>query len=159
MGSRRDRRIYRGVRNVHIRDVPDLKSKQEQVAPRFIDDVSQKNWGNLVPIRQPTKLADGDLEFLGRIRAVFERRFVGLPIPFRVLDSWGERHGIPVGVRLSRLWRAGYIDKYAMAYHTISGRPQYASYYIWNDREPLQVDSNTPQFFETHRVHLNLEKE
>lgn len=105
-----------------------------------------KNWG---------KLRDSDLDHLKEMRSRFRDEFEFKPVPWKfhletMLNPGDQRNANWLLAVLHRLAIAGYIEKYAKQLHTQSFRPEYISWYIWEDLEPAPLDSlDIPVFVES----------
>ena len=102
-------------------------------------------WGILIPRSGHYRnVRPKDLELLQRLRNHFRDEYYGRPIPYKQeLRGQFECRGA-----LDRLWGAGFIEKFSTTFHTLSGRPNYISWYIWEDKHRLRHRGSVPQFIE-----------
>jgi len=103
-----------------------------------------KEWGIYVQSAgRDIELKDDDLEMLDRLRVELEAQRGDL-LTWKVdIPHW-------VGLRaaLDRLWRNGYVDKYATTLHTQSDRPQYISWWIWRESNEERSEDNLVRNFD-----------
>jgi len=95
--------------------------------------VFPKSWGVYLPGKWPPNIPrDDDLEMLERVRLHFQDRqgeLLSIKFDLRPLTHKDDFAGVLRAMK--RLWNAGVVFRFAKAIHTISGKPQYISYYIW----------------------------
>jgi hypothetical protein len=97
-----------------------------------------EEFGILIGPETRASLKPGDLEFLEELREHFASRYG------EVL-SW--KHDIsPIFSRgemvLGRLWKNGYVVKFAKQIHTVFGNPEYIQWYIWVEENARLQQSN-----------------
>jgi len=93
-------------------------------------------WGFLIPYQgRPLTLKDVDVEALEWMREHFKERYEDEPIPIKgVLKETASPFVRKTSIlpHLLRLWANGRIERFAKGFHTLSGRPNYGSYFIWH---------------------------
>ena len=91
------------------------------------------SWNNKIRLiydGRKTALEKGDLDTLEWLRDLFADRNGDL-LSYKYDISPLCEGGTGIRAVLKRLWKAGHILRFASAFHTQSGRPQYIDYYIW----------------------------
>jgi len=121
-------------------------------------DVIPEEWGIYCPrTKQQSNvkgMKSGDLELLEKIKDMFREAYYGIPIPYKFgIDALadGAHRSNAIVSALGRLWKAGLIEKFATTLNTISGRPQYISWYVWGGFEFEPPKDDVPQFYYDNR--------
>jgi len=118
-------------------------------------------WG--IPVPPPKKAAGvkpEDIELLETIRETFRDEFEGRPVPYKFYISTLVPEGKPLNrnsvvAGLHRMQAAGLVDKFAKQLHTNSGRFEYVSWYVWEDKRPYppRGDPGTPVYIVQEQYH------